>query len=109
MTDSDVKTAARLISSLPDIPNRFEFNIRSWHDGARRQYSCTLVDTQQHREWTTPPCDDLRSAYMAAIDAAGIPVVDKRFWFGVRSAIPVTLLLWIGLLVAAGIVWHWLR
>lgn len=108
MTDSDVKTIANTISMLPGLPDQFEFSIRSWHDGAQRQYVCTVVDTRRHQEWTTAPYGDIRSAYVAAMAAAGIPVVNERFWFGLRAAVPLTLLLWLTIAVVILGVGRWL-
>jgi len=84
------------------VPEGCELSVRSWFEGADRQYACTLTTTLDRKNrWTGFACNDLKVALTAARAAANAPPVDRFFWKGAKSAFLINTSLWTLIILAA--------
>lgn len=89
------------------IPDGCELSIRSWHDGVDRQYACTLTNALDvQKSWTSLASNDLQTALAAAAAAVNAPPVDRFFWKGAKSAMPINALLWVFLVLASIVIYQ---
>ncbi|HVJ42128.1 MAG TPA: hypothetical protein VM639_11545 [Dongiaceae bacterium] len=94
------------MNGLAIIPDELTASIKSWHDGTRRKYLCTLTDVAQHRSWTSGTHDTLEAAVAEAMRCHDIPSVDPGFWRGVRSVLPYAILAWAMVIGIAVLIWR---